>query len=63
MTLGGRWGSIYSPHLNKSCWGAFHQDKFGEATRQVRWISLEASVNPLEAGIITDKSGGTTRQV
>jgi hypothetical protein len=53
--LGGRWGSIYNPHLKRVNGRVFTRLVWWD-TRQVRW-------NPLEAGLGSDKSGETFLEV
>jgi hypothetical protein len=57
MTLGGRWGSIYSLPPQKSRWGDLSSDLSSKATGQVRWSSLEVGPRPALSGP-PEKSGG-----
>jgi hypothetical protein len=74
--LGGRWGSIYSPHSIITIGGGgqftglvrYNSLESGEvglvwSTEQVQWSPLEVSERYLEAGQGMNKSGEATGQV
>jgi hypothetical protein len=57
MTLGGRWGSIYSPHLKRAIRGIFHRTSLVRPPDKSGGPLWKQVKNSLVAGLRLDKSG------